>query len=69
MSRRRRPSRVPPAYRSRLERVVAVASEHSEPGGVYVLPVQHDDDCPALFVRSLRACRCDPIVCPPRRVA
>jgi hypothetical protein len=66
---RRRPSRVPPTYGGRLSRVLAVASEHVEPGGVYLQSVEHDDGCPALATRSLRDCRCEPFFRPPRRVA
>ena len=42
MSRRRRRPRVPPTFHDRINRVVAVASEHTEPdGGVYSRATSH----------------------------
>lgn len=69
MSKRRKRAYVPPAYRDKLAGLAAVASEHSEPGGVYVLQVAHDGGCPALATQRLRDCRCEPWFRHPRRVA
>jgi hypothetical protein len=65
---RRRP-RVPATYGDRLRRLLAVTTEHAEPGCVYVARVEHDPDCPAVQRQSLAACRCDPTCRPPVKVA
>ena len=57
---RRRPSRVPPTFTNKVERLAAVAREHVEGGGIYVSPIAHDDGCPALKTWNLRDCRCEP---------
>ena len=57
---RPRRDRVPLTLRDRLERVLAVASEHGQAGGVHVLGVAHDDDRPALSTQRLADCRCEP---------
>ncbi len=64
----RKPPRVPPTLADKRARIVAVATEHVEPGGVYRLPVAHDEGCPALRTRSLRDCTCEPEVHPPERL-
>jgi hypothetical protein len=64
----RRP-RIPATFSDRVQALYAVATEHVEPGaGIYVQPVQHDDDCPGLEAQSLAACTCEPIFAPPVRV-
>lgn len=65
----RKPSRVPPTLSDKLERLRAVASEHSSGPGVYRLSVAHDDDCPALQTQKLIDCTCEPEIRSPERVA
>lgn len=63
----RRPS-VPPTFSDKLERLVAVAQEHSTGPGVYRLAVAHDPGCPAIETQSLADCRCEPELRPPERL-
>ena len=65
----RRQPRVSGTFRDRLDRLVAVATEHAEPGGVYVQCIAHDDWCPTLRTQRLVDCRCEPEFRAPRRVA
>ena len=67
MSRKR--DHIPLTLESRLTRLFAVATEHVEPGGVYVQFVAHDPDCPSLATKRLVDCRCEPEFRQPRRVA
>jgi hypothetical protein len=65
---KRRSPQVPGTFGDRLARLIAVATEHAEPGRLYVQPVAHDDGCPALRTQSFRDCRCEPVFAPPARL-
>lgn len=60
--------RVPPTFSDKLERLVAVAAEHSTGPAVYRMSVGHDDNCPALETQRLADCTCEPTFDPPERL-
>lgn len=55
-----------PSARAKAERLRAVLGEHTQPGRVYYLRVEHDDGCPAIDTQRLPDCTCDPIMRPPK---
>jgi hypothetical protein len=61
--------RIPPALETRLAHLLAVTTEHMEPGGVYYQGIAHDLGCPAIRTQRLVDCRCEPEFRAPRRVA